>query len=426
MKPRIFVPLLGAGALLIGTGIAVQVASADERSQVTAEYTEAGFWNGGLIGTFTIRNPAAEAESWKLTFDMSDGATVAGIWNGRLSATSLGSYTITPQTSPLAAGGVTTVGFTASTKAHAKPVNCHINGTDCKITVRSAATAGTSVSAPAPSSSPSAPSTPSAKGTTTTAPGNPPAAKKKAPVTGVTPYVKLPSTDRPPLTSIAKGGDAKALTLTSVTPGQLDTYSKEVSEALDAGIALVASVDGSNVSEPDLQKVLAHGIRNLDIPVPADKTLSRRWAELVKQLEARYPDLSVGYTLPGTDTSPLTAAKQAGAVIDRVNVIPQASLLSGLGLADTVQPLLDAARQVHGKLMSIEGIDSAGAWRMLGIVPVLGGRDLLGQTQLQPSVTKLVDFVKGNGVGLVGVMPAGDSLGAGILPQIFALTDALK
>src|SRR3569833_3196865 len=62
MKPRTFIPLLGAGALLIATGVAVQVASADEKPELTAEYGEAGFWTGGLLGTVTVKNPpAAEA-----------------------------------------------------------------------------------------------------------------------------------------------------------------------------------------------------------------------------------------------------------------------------------------------------------------------------------------------------------------------------
>jgi hypothetical protein len=431
MRPRIFLPLLGAGALLIGTGVAVRVASAGERPRLTAEYTEAGVWSGGLVGTFTIRNPAGQAEDWKLTFDLSDGASVAGIWNGRLAATDLGSYTITPQSAALPAGGVATVGFTAATTKHVKPVNCRINGTECTIAVQpdppsvvaSPSAVASVPSVPSRSSVPAGPSSAAAHA----GPSLPASAagSHRPPVSGVTPYVPLPAADRPTLASIARTGGASALTLTSVSPAHLDAASGEIAAALGAGIALVASLDGATASDTDVQAVLAHGIRNLDIAVPAGSAPARRWATLVKRLETRYPDLNVGYTLPGTDTTALTAARDAGAALGRICVVAPSSLLGGLGLADTVQPLLDTARQVHDKLMAIDGLDAAAAWDRLGIVPVLGGHDLLQRSPLPPAVATLAGFVRANGVGLVGVRPAGDTLDAGVLPQVFAVTGAL-
>src|SRR4051794_29624361 len=139
MKPRTFIPLLGAGALLIGSGVAIQVASASEHPALASQYAEAGFWSGGLIGTFTITNPSSKpANDWKLSFGLSDHAELAGVWNGHLDATQGGTYTIRPteQTHSIPAGGTLTVGFTALTGAHATPVNCLINDKTCKVTVR--------------------------------------------------------------------------------------------------------------------------------------------------------------------------------------------------------------------------------------------------------------------------------------------------
>src|SRR3569833_64381 len=131
MKPRTFLPLLGAGALLIATGVAVQVASADEKPLLTSEYAEAGFWTGGLIGTYTVKNPTATAATdWKQTFGRTDGAQLAGVWNGTLSSAKGGVYTITPtaQTKTLAGKGSLAIGITALANSHATPIKCEFNG----------------------------------------------------------------------------------------------------------------------------------------------------------------------------------------------------------------------------------------------------------------------------------------------------------
>jgi hypothetical protein len=497
MRPRTFIPLLGAGALLIATGVAVQVASANERSELTAEYAEAGFWTGGLIGTFTIRNPTTSAaQDWKLSFSMSDGAELAGVWNGALSTSKGGTYTIKPvaQNKTVAGGGVMTIGFTALTNAHATPVNCVIDGKACKITVKSEADGELATAPqPAPSASTAAANqgvgkTDNKTGKTTT--GNV-AANQPA---GLTPYVYLPAGDRPPLKTLAAASGSRTLTLLSAIPPvgggcdlkwggavDLSTYAQEITDALNAKLGLIASVGSSSgvdlakvcgtagAFEAQLKELLAMGIRSIDLTIPGssvtDQVLNLRRAQVVKDLKAQYPDLNVAYTLPtavGTEftggaldavTAPLAAARKAGVDIDRVNVLPVdltapagplTSLLSGLGLNNTVDPLLAIARGVHEKIMAIEGIDSASAWRMLGIVPVIGGNDLLGRTDVLPTVTKLADFANANGLGMVGFLPLGidrqcsgkgllpvalpllNCLDASVLPHFFSIADAFN
>src|SRR5689334_19404820 len=323
MRPRTFVPLLGVGALLIATGVTIQVASADERPQLTSEYVEAGFWNGGLIGTFTIRNPTAKAVSdWRLSFGLSDGARVAGVWNGALSTTKDQTFVVKSRARTLPANGVLTVGFTALTDVHAKPVNCLINDNPCKITTRS--TVDTQAE-PTTTGDPGSPAT--------TAPAAPPAPAggkapgkpgkgvphRAGPATAVTPYVNLAASDRPSLTAIANAGDARSLTLMSAVPATgsrcelswggtpLDAYTGEIQDALrqkldligaigaGSGVDLATACGSAQAVQAQLKRVVDLGIRSLDLSVPT-KTAAL-WAKAVKALQAQYPDLTVAYTL---------------------------------------------------------------------------------------------------------------------------------
>src|SRR5690348_6442940 len=267
MRPRTFVPLLGVGALLIAPGVTIQVASADERPQLTSEYVEAGFWNGGLIGTFTIRNPTKTAVSdWRLSFGLSDGARVAGVWNGALSTTKDHTFVVKSKARTLAPNGVLTVGFTALTDVHAKPTNCLINDNPCKILTRSTVDPTVAPTAPTdPTGSAMAPA-PAAGQAAGRNPGRNPggggkvAPRPAGPAKAVTPYVNLAATDRPSLTSIAKTGDTSSLELMSAVPSTgrrcqlswggtaLDQYAGEIRNALADKLSLIAAVGaGSGV-----------------------------------------------------------------------------------------------------------------------------------------------------------------------------------
>lgn len=456
MRPRTFVPLLAVGALLIATGVTIQVASADERPVLTSEYVEAGFWNGGLIGTFTIRNPTKTAVSdWRLSFGLSDGARVAGVWNGALTTTKDHTFVVKSRARTLAAGGVLTVGFTALTDVHAKPVNCLINDNPCTITNRSTVDNRAAPAAPGdPATTAPAPAAPPATGHTPARP-----AKKAHPATAVTPYVNLGASNRPSLTAIAKAGDARSLTLMSAVPStgsrcelswggtRLDQYTGEIQDAVrqkldligavgaGSGVDLAAACGSAQALQAQLKRVVDLGIRSLDLTVPSRSGLM--WAKAVKALKAEYPDLTVAYTLASSAVDTLAVAAENGAVIDRVNVLPAdlaSSSLGNLRLSDTVETLLATARDVHDRLMAIQGLDAATAWQHLGIVPILGADDRQGGAAVQDGIDQLTGFVKNNGVGMLGFLPIGADrqcsgllaltcLDANILPQVFALTD---
>jgi hypothetical protein len=496
MKPRTALPFLFVGAMLITAGIAVRVAAADEHPELTARYSEVGFWDGGLIGTFAITNPSTRsAADWTLSFSLPDGAKVAGVWNGVLTESG-GTYTVAPnaQTRTLAGKATTTVGFTASAARPVSPTRCSINGNGCTIDVSSPARP----EAPAAPDAANAPAAPAAEGAGVPNDGAPagapahagaaaPGGSAPAAGTAFAPSVNVVAADRPPLTALAAGSGAQALDLASALPAggacdlkwggtaNLTAYAGQIADALAAKVGLIATVGGSSgvdlaqvcgtaaAFEAQLKRLVDLGVRSINLTIPAgllgNDALNLLRAQAVKDLKSKIPGLSIAYTLPvvggGVDslTAPLTALRGVGAVVDRVNVLPVDlasplgplnSLLAGLGLGNTVEPLLDTARALHDKLMTIQGLDSAAAWKLIGIIPILGGNDLLGGNSVVDTVRKVVGFAKANGLGLVGLLPlnpAGESCGAAagapalpllgclgpnMLPRLFALTDVVN
>jgi hypothetical protein len=268
-----------------------------------------------------------------------------------------------------------------------------------------------------------------------------------------TPYVNLTNPSRPPLKTIAEVSGSRALTLVSALPpagGGCDlkwggaaepkAYAKEIADALNSGITLIASVGAGNgvdlarscgsadAIEAQVKKLLDLGVRSVDFTFGggslADAAANVRLAQAIGRLKARY-GLVVSYTLPAAVsggppaaaeslTEPLVAAKSVGTLIDRVNVLPvdvAAPLdvlkpLLGSGTGKMVDSLLAAATGVHDQSLRIQGVDAARAWRMLGIVPVIDADDLAyNSSELVGSVTRLADFARSKGLGLVGFLP---------------------
>jgi hypothetical protein len=459
-------PLIGTSALLIGAGAAAQVASAGEPANFGAEYSQVYSWAGGLVGTFNVSNPSAEAAStWELSFGLPNGAKVTGVWNAVLTS-SHGIYTLKPiaRTKTLAGHASADIGIAASATVPVTPVKCVINRKKCKVNAGSLSTfeqvAPDQVEASAPSQagqsgtdatggSGSRTSGSSTSGTTR------PAAPAKPATTVIAPSVYMPATGRPPLEALATGSGAHALTLASLLPsvdsgcqlkwgGSIDLgrFTSEIRTMVASKVDVIVSIGaGSGIDiakacgtvaalEKSLLSVLDLGVRNLDFSIPgnlvADNPINILRAQAIKDLQSRFSDLNVTYTVPAAAagvsnalgglnllTAPLSAAKQVGAVIDRVNILPAdlgslgqiGSLLGGLTSGNTLGGLLDTAKGLHEKIMQISGVDAATAWRMIGIIPVIGGNDLLGRNALLGTVGKLISFAKANGLGLVGFLP---------------------
>jgi Cellulose binding domain len=439
----------------------MRTASSNE-PQLNAEYAQTATWDGGLIGTFTISNQAATtASDWKLEFTMPRGSQVAGVWNGSL-ATSNNSYTVTPtaQTKTIAGHGSVKIGFTALVSSPVAPLKCTINGELC--TIRAGGTSDTQItgghSGGTTRGDGSGADTPSVVPGQSAGADPGPADPNKADKPGrtdrtiLTPLVNLLAGDRPPLTAIAAASGATVLTLLSAVPSvdgscqlkwggtlDLNAFAKEISDALRAKIKLVVSIgaaSGIDLTQVctsvdalvvQLKTLLSLGVRAIDFTlsgsVLANNTLNLRRAQLIKDLKARYAGLELSYTLPlvgsllgGSSalTLPLQAVKNVGTLLDRVNILPLdlaapagllTSLLNTISLDSSIDTLLGAVAAVHDKLMSTWNLDAGSAWGLLGVVPLLGGNDLLGKTPLLGTVSKLVDFVKANKLGLLGLLP---------------------
>jgi chitinase len=188
-----------------------------------------------------------------------------------------------------------------------------------------------------------------------------------------------------------------------------------------------------------------------------------RRAQAVKDLQARYRGLKVSYTLPAatvdhpfdvaTLVRPLAVARKAGAVIDRINLLPVDvnsplgtvdSLVKSARSIDAARGVIDTATGLHEQIMRMLGLDAGSAWRALGIIPVLGRADLTGNSPLPGGVTRLLSFAKANGLGLVGFLPlvstgtcgSGglpvlsvpllDCLDLNVLPHFFEISDTVR
>ncbi|MGC9669008.1 cellulose binding domain-containing protein [Planosporangium sp. 12N6] len=489
MKLRLVLTVAGVAALAATAGVAVRVATQSMGAELTAEYAQTGAWDGGLIGRFTVGNPSLRtASDWRLSFSLPEGTTLAGVWNGVLSGTG-GTYVITPtaQTRTVAPGRAVTVGLSAVAGSPVAPRRCTINGRACTVEVSMSgiapAPAGSverfGPAVPEPATQPAAerlsPS-PATAGAAAERGGPGPGGRVgSGPVTGAAttfaPSVNVTNPNRPPLKSLAEASGARMLTLVSAlvpAGGGCDlkwggaaeprTYAAEVADALGAGITLVASIGATggtdlahacpsaDALETPVRKLLDLGIRAVDFHLGGgslgDATANDRLARAVVGLKTRYSGLTVSYTLPAVSgatpvaaeklAGPLVAARNAGAVVDRVNVAgadvtAPPDVLKPLLRPDAagamVDSLLSAATGVHDQFMRIHGLDAAAAWHRLGVVAVVDAGDLAGgSSRLAGAVDRLTAFAREQGLGGVGLLPltTGQVCVRGLVGQLLA------
>jgi chitin-binding protein len=78
-----------------------------------ATFTKTSEWDGGYVGQFTVRNPAATAiTGWSFSFTLPASTVITGSWSGVLTRTD-STVVVTPEswTSSIPAGGSVTFGF---------------------------------------------------------------------------------------------------------------------------------------------------------------------------------------------------------------------------------------------------------------------------------------------------------------------------
>jgi chitinase len=282
--------------------------------------------------------------------------------------------------------------------------------------------------------------------------GNEKGSSRPASATGLNtvfaPYVYMDLSGRPTLTQIARKTGANALHLAFAIPKSadscsltwegsvaLDTYAKEIKQATDDGVELIASSGGqaggevaeacgdAEDTEAQLQKLVDLGIRYIDFDVeggdrPTDDDANKARAEAIVALQKKHSDLKVSFTLAASaptsatvnqgaySTEPWVAAVDAGATVDRINLMTM-DYGGNIASGDMGAAAIAAATGLHAQIESIQGVESAEAWSMVGMTPMIGVNDVRGEKFSLANAKTVASFVKKNGVGMLSYWSAG-------------------
>ncbi|GAA3387055.1 chitinase [Cryptosporangium minutisporangium] len=261
------------------------------------------------------------------------------------------------------------------------------------------------------------------------------------------PYVYMTLADRPTLTQIAEKTGANALHLAfAITKGDtcsltwdgttaLDTYKNEITAATDKGIEVIVSSGGAaggevaeacqtaEATQEQLQKLIDLGVRYLDFDVEGEErvvnaTANTARAQAIAALQEKYADLKVSFTLaaaPPTaadkaagaaSTAPWVAAVDAGVAIDRINLMTM-NFGGDIASQDMGAAATAAATGLHAQIQSIQGVEAAEAWGMVGITPMIGVNDVTAETFSLENAETIADFVTTNGVGMLSYWSVG-------------------
>ena len=261
------------------------------------------------------------------------------------------------------------------------------------------------------------------------------------------PYVYMTLADRPALTEIAAKTGANALHLAfAITEGDtcslawdgttaLDTYKDEITAAIDKGLEVIVSSGGASggevaeacedadATQEQLQKLIDLGVRYIDFDVEGDErvansTANEARAQAIAALQEKNPDLKVSFTLaaaPPTDaktapgaaaTAPWVAAVDAGVVIDRINLMTM-NFGGDVAPLDMGAAATAAATGLHAQIETIQGIESADAWAMVGITPMIGVNDLNAEKFSLDNAKTVTEFAAKNGVGMLSFWSVG-------------------
>ncbi|MFI5955705.1 hypothetical protein [Cryptosporangium sp. NPDC051539] len=268
-----------------------------------------------------------------------------------------------------------------------------------------------------------------------------------ASTTEYAPYVYMTLAKRPTLLQLADKTGANAVHLAfAVTQGDtcslawdgttaINTYQAEVKAALDKGIDVIASTGGAAggdvaqtcgdaaTTQAQLQKLLDLGVRYLDFDVEgdereADADANTVRAEAIAALQKKYSDLKVSFTLRAAtptaadkadgavNTAPWVAAVDAGVTIDRINLMTM-NFGGDVAANDMGAATTAAANGLHQQVQTIQGIESAEAWSMIGITPMIGVNDTKGETFSLDNAKTVTQFVTKNRVGMLSYWAAG-------------------
>jgi TusA-related sulfurtransferase len=154
-------------------------------------------------------------------------------------------------------------------------------------------------------------------------------------------------------------------------------------------------------------------IHNLDFDVEGSQlgntALNTTRSNVIKRLQADFPDLYVSFTLPvdttglpGDALTLLKSANTAGVNISVVNVMTMDYGADNVGGRTMGSVAVSSAQGTQKQLKSIfTGRTDAQLWAMVGITPMIGQNDDSAEVFKPADATTITQFAEANGVGLL-------------------------
>ncbi|HEY0065587.1 MAG TPA: RICIN domain-containing protein [Telluria sp.] len=174
----------------------------------------------------------------------------------------------------------------------------------------------------------------------------------------------------------------------------------------------------SRCSETDMFNLIrnimdTHKVYSLDFDIEGSQlgvsSLNTTRNNVIKRLQAAYPNLYVSFTLPvdpaglpGGALTLLRSANSAGVKVSVVNIMAMdygAQSSSGRNMGDLA---ISAANATFGQIKGIfTGRSDAQLWNMIGITPMIGVNDVQSEVFRQADAQKVTDFARQKNLGLL-------------------------
>ncbi|MGW6720911.1 glycoside hydrolase family 18 protein [Streptomyces sp. NPDC054995] len=431
-----------AAAVIGGTVLAVSGTA--QAAAVGAAYTRTSDWNGGYTGQYVVTNETDEPLSdWTLEFDLPAGTEIGSLWNGEHTVKD-GRVTVKPASwdKELAPGRSVTVGFvTSATGTAGDPAGCLINDAAC-----SADGGATPTPSGRPTDAPTAAPTPTATPSSTpsaTAPTSPPTPTPTATgrpggggETGArfAPFVDTSLNPAYDLLDTAAKTGVKEFHLAFITSGGGcaplwggvtglgdDQVASQIGALREQGGDVRVSFGGAAGAELALNcssaddlaaaygKVVdAYDLTKVDFDIEGaalpDAAANTRRSQAIAQLQKKYPDLDVAFTLPvmpegltqpGVDL--LADAEKNGVRVDAVNIM---AMDYGPAYSDDMGAYaIQAATATQAQLKGVLGLSEAAAWQAVAVTPMIGVNDVVTEIFTVEDAGQLVEFAEEKGIG---------------------------
>ncbi|MFD7759727.1 cellulose binding domain-containing protein [Streptomyces microflavus] len=464
-----------AAAVIGGTVFALTGTA--QAAAIGAAYTRTSDWTSGYTGQYVVTNETDKAlTDWTLRFDLPAGTKIGSLWNGEHTLNG-NRVTVKPASwdKELAPGKSVTVGFvTSATGTAGDPASCLINDVTCSVDNGPVPTPSgrptdtpTTAPTPAPTESDPVTPTPTPAPTATGRPGGGgETGSRFAPYIDTSLYPAYDLLDTATRTGvkefhlafITSGGSCAPL-WGGVTGLADDRVAQQIGALRAKGGDVRVSFGGAAGAELALNcsssadlaaaygKVVdAYRLTKVDFDIEGaalpDTAANTRRAQAIAQLQKKYPDLDVAFTLPvmpegltrpGIDL--LADAKKNGVRVDGVNIM---AMDYGPAYSDDMGTYaIQAATATQAQIKGVLGLSDTAAWKAVAVTPMIGVNDVVTEIFTVEDATQVVKFAQEKGIGRLamwsgtrdkacpgGPKPAADATCSSIAQEPLAFTKA--